>query len=154
MSTRALRIALIFVALCMMTVCAANALTADIVMKTSKTAQDSIVNEGEDLAIVVELDGADVSTYRWFFNDELIPGADYATLDIISATVDDAGKYRFEAFNDEGAMVVSMEFNVRVIEKELPKSGDSAVSKSVLFAAMALLTVIGGYAFYRKRRAA
>lgn len=136
--------------------CAAQALTATVVMKVSRTAQDSIINEGEDLSIDVQIDGVAPSSYLWYFNGVAISGANESVYSIDAATPEDAGTYRMEAYDDAGKMLLSMDFSVRVIEKALPKSGDDtlgilpvALVMAGIFAAMG-----AGIAIKRKRAAA
>lgn len=136
------------------TAVAAQAVSASVVMKVSKTAQDSVINEGEDLSIAVEIDGVTPASYRWYFGDEVIVGANYPLYSIVSATTRDAGVYRVEAFDDDGGMLISMEFNVRVMEKALPKSGDSTPDAGLLIGAIAAAGLTGGAVIARKRRAA
>ena len=152
--TRTMRALVIALALCAFVCVAAQAISANVVMKTSKVAQDSIVNEGEDLSISVALDDASITAYRWYFNDEPLTGAIYASYDLIAATPDDAGLYRMDAFDAEGRMVVSMEFNVRVIEKALPKAGDGTLGKGALAAMMAAAAGAMTFLIVRKRREA
>ena len=152
--TRTMRALVMALALCAFVCVAAQAISANVVMKTSKVAQDSIVNEGEDLSISVSLDDDSITAYRWYFNDEPITGAIYDSYDIISAAPDDAGLYRMDAFDAESKMIVSMEFNVRVIEKALPKAGDDTLSKGALIAMMAAAAGAMGFLIIRKRREA
>ena len=158
MSARILRAAAAFVMLAIMavtTASAANAISANVVMKVSRTAQDSVINEGEDLSIDVNLEGVEPASYRWYFGEEAIPGANYSMHCITSATMDDAGIYRVEAFNDEGGMLVSMDFNVRIMEKAMPKSGDETIGAGIMAGIMALFcAVLGGAVYARRRRAA
>lgn len=152
--TRTMRALVIALALCAFVCVAAQAISANVVMKTSKVAQDSIVNEGEDLSISVSLDDPSITAYRWYFNDAPITGAIYSAYDIISAKPDDAGLYRMDAFDADGRMIVSMEFNVRVIEKALPKAGDGTLSRGALIAMMAAAAGMMSFLIIRKRREA
>lgn len=151
MTMRALIMALV---LCAFVSFAAQAISANVVMKTSKTAQDSIVNEGEDLSISVSLDDPSITAYRWYFNDEAISGAVYDNLDIMNAQTDDAGLYRMDAFDADGRMVVSMEFNVRVIEKALPKAGDRTLSGGAVAAMAGGISCAIGFLVIKKKREA
>ena len=157
MSARICRIAMAVVMLAVMIVTCAGAegaISANVVMKVSRTAQDSIINEGEDLSIDVNIDGVEPASYRWYFGEEPISGANYSMHSISAATMDDAGMYRVEAFDEEGGMLVSMDFNVRVMEKAMPKSGDNTVSAGVVAGAMAALAAIACALFARRRHAA
>ena len=155
MSARLLRIAAIVLATCvlMANVAVAQQLSANVVMKVSKAAQDSIVNEGEDLTISVSVDGA--ASYLWYRGGEAITGANHAAYTIASATVQDADTYRVDAFGEDGGMLMSMEFPVRVVEKALPKSGDDTLSVGALAAIMcAAGAVLCAIFVVRKRKAA
>lgn len=155
MSARILRFAAVMIAAVILFTAAASALSANVVMKVSRTAQDSIINEGEDLLIDVVLEGIEPASYVWYFEDEVIPGAVFRSYTIASATVLDAGTYRIEAFGEDGGMLVSMEFSVRVIEKALPKSGDNTMgfgSMAAIMGAMGL--AITGAAVKAKKHAA
>ena len=137
------RIFIAVIAIAMMltaSVYTAQALSAGVVMTVSRTTQDSIINEGENLTIDVQLDEVEPALYRWYFNDELIPGATANVYTIASAVPEDAGMYRVEAYSENGKMLVTMEFSVRVIENALPKSGDDTMSIGVITAAMAVCT--------------
>jgi len=157
-SARICRIAAAFIMLAVMSVTiagAAHAISANVVMKVSRTAQDSIINEGEDLSIDVNFEGIDPASYRWFFDDVAINGAIYSCHTIASATPADAGTYRVEAFDAEGGMLVSMDFSVRVVEKEMPKSGDGTIDAGVIAGIMvAAAMTIAGAAYAKKRRSA
>ena len=114
----------------------AQALSASVVMKVSRTAQDSVVNVGEDLTIDVDIEGVEPAMCRWFFEDELIEGADSCVLSIGSASLEDAGAYRMEAYDAEGAMLVSMEFAVRVVDKAGAVAGGMTLCAAGLTALM------------------
>lgn len=141
----------------LMTACmgAAQALNASVVMKVSRTAQDPVVNAGEDLTIDVALEGVTPAAYRWYFNDAALAGADQRAYTLFSAQIEDAGLYRVEAFDETGKMLVSMEFTVRVVEKALPKAGDDTLSVAPVAGAMGLAAAGMTTALVRhKRRAA
>ena len=156
MSARFLKAAaaVVLTAILLATTAAAQAVSASVVMKVSKTAQDSVINEGEDLSIAVDIDGVNPASYRWYFGDEVIAGADYPLYSIVSATTRDAGVYRIEAFDDDGGMLISMAFNVRVMEKAMPKSGDGTLDAGLMIGAIAAAGLTGGAVIARKRRAA
>jgi hypothetical protein len=133
---------------------AARALTATVVMKVSRTAQDSIINEGEDLSIDVQIDGVAPASYLWYFDGAAIPGADERVYSIDAATPEDAGTYRMEAYDEAGKMLLSMDFSVRVNEKAVPKSGDDTVGILPVALVMAALFAAMGAAVWAKRRRA
>lgn len=135
------------------TAAGASAISANVTMKVSRTAQDSIVNAGEDLTIDVQLDGIEPDCYRWFFEDQLIEDAESRVLVIRAATLEDAGSYRMEAYAEDGSMLVSMDFAVRVIDNALPKSGDSTLGVAPVAAMMAMCAGGVGLLARRMRRA-
>ena len=52
-------------------------------------------------------------------------------------------------------MLVSMDFSVRVVEKEMPKSGDGTIDAGVIAGIMvAAAMTIAGAAYAKKRRSA
>lgn len=157
MSTRIMRVAAVVILVAVMLVAAAGsafALSANVVMRVSRTAQDSIINVGEDLTIDVALDGVAPAMCRWYFGEELIEGADGNSLIIRNAALEDAGTYRYEAYNDSGVMLVSMEFAVRVIDKALPKSGDDTLGLWLVGGMMALCVAGGSTLVIRRKLAA
>lgn len=151
MSKGFMRIFIAITAIIMMlaaSVCTAQALSAGVVMTVSRTTQDSIINEGENLTIDVQLDSVEPAVYRWYYNNELIINADANVYTIASAVPEDAGMYKVEAYSEDGKMLVTMEFSVRVIDNALPKSGDDTIGLgciastiSVCAAGMAVLVI-------------
>jgi hypothetical protein len=133
---------------------AAGALTATVVMKVARTAQDSIINEGEDLSIDVQIEGSSPSAYRWLFEGAPIAGATERVYNIESATVADAGVYRMEAYDEAGKLILSMDFSVRVVEKALPKSGDATLGLVSLVATMGASGAVAATAVAVKKRRA
>ena len=157
MSKKFMRIAAVFAMVAVMLVAAAGsafALSANVVMRVSRTAQDSIISVGEDLTIDVELDGVAPAACRWYFGDELLADETGSKLMIRNAQIEDAGTYRFEAYDAEGKMLVSMEFAVRVVDKALPKSGDDTLGLWLVGGAMALFAAAGSALIIRRNRCA
>ena len=152
MKKRVWRVALVVLAMLVAAVGSAYAMSANVVMKVSRTAQDSVVNAGEDLTIDVQLDGVAPAMYKWYFEDTLIDDAADRVYTIRRAEVEDAGMYRMEAFGDDGAMLVSMEFAVRVIEDELPQAGDNTLSIGLVSGIMLLSAAAMAAAIVRSRR--
>lgn len=154
MSKRFLCIALVILAMLVAAVGSAHALSANVVMKVSRTAQDSVVNAGEDLTIDVRLDGVEPAMYKWYFEDALIEGASDRVYTVRRAAIEDAGMYRMEAFGDDGSMLVSMEFAVRVIENKLPQAGDDTLGIGLVSGIMSLSAAAMAAAIIRSRRTA
>lgn len=132
----------------------AQALSANVVMKVSRTCQDPVINVGEDLAIAVDIEGVEPAAYRWFFENELMDDLGGSVLRIGSAVPEDSGVYRMEAYGADGAMLVSMEFSVRVVDKALPKSGDDTLNRGVVAGGMSLCAAgLTAVVVFRKRAA-
>ena len=132
----------------------AYAMSANVVMKVSRTAQDSVINVGEDLTIDVRLDGVSPARYMWYFENQLIEGADDRVYTITRAAVEDAGMYRMDAYGEDGSMLASMEFAVRVIEEKLPQAGDDTLGIGVIVGIMGASAAVMGAAIKRSRNAA
>lgn len=157
MSKKIMRIAAVIALVAVMLVAAAGsafALSANVVMRVSRTAQDSIINVGEDLTIDVALDGVAPATCRWYFGEELLEGENTNALIIRSAAVEDAGTYRYEAYDANGNMLVSMEFAVRVVDKALPKSGDDTLGLWAVGGCMVMFAAVGSMLVVRRKRTA
>ena len=125
---------------------AEGTISTTVLMRVSHMTQNAVVDVGEDLSIEVNIDGVTPETYQWYFNDEPIQGATQKVLNIVDAQPEDAGIYRLDAFDAEGAMVVSMDISARVVKDEVPQSGDSSMPVGYAFAGMlmcaAALTVL------------
>ena len=154
MSKRFLCVALMILAMLVAAVGSAYAMSANVVMKVSRTAQDSVINAGEDLTIDIQLDGVEPSMYKWYFKDALIEGADSRVYTLRSAAVEDAGIYRMEAYGEDGTMLASMEFAVRVIEDVMPQAGDDTLGIGLVTGIMVLSAAGMGAAVIRKKRLA
>ena len=140
MNMRLLKItALIWVLLAIMgTASAREAIQTTVTMRVSKMTQNAVVNAGEDLSIDVDIDGVKPDSYQWYFNDQAIEGANRKVLNIVNAQPENAGLYRMDAFDESGAMVVSMDIAARVIEDTVPKSGDPSMPVGAAFGGMGL----------------
>lgn len=125
--------AIVAVALLSINACAfaQNAIDTTVVMRVSHMTQNAVVDAGEDLSIEVNIDGVTPEAYQWYFNDQPIQGATQKVLNIVNAETADAGLYRLDAFDGAGAMAVSMDMAVRVVEDVVPQSGDSSMPVSV-----------------------
>ena len=142
------RIAVLLAALCLACCWAAvaeNAVSTNVVMRVSRLVQDSVVNEGEELSMEVNMEGMEPASYQWYFNDVPIDGAVQKVYNIVNAREEDAGVYRLDAFDANGKMVLSVDLAVRVVSKKVPQSGDASLPLSAVLLAMgaaaALLTV-------------
>jgi len=153
-SKRFLCVALMILAMLVAAVGSAYAMSANVVMKVSRTAQDSVINAGEDLTIDIQLDGVEPAMYKWYFEDALIEGADSRVYTLRSAEVEDAGIYRMEAYGEDGTMLASMEFAVRVIEDVMPQAGDDTLGIGLVTGIMGLSAAGMGAAVIRKKRLA
>lgn len=140
MKTRlAMLLTVILVALAALNVaCAETAISTTVTMRVSHMTQNAVVNAGEDLSIEVGINGVDADSYQWYFNDQPIEGANQKVYNVVNAQPEDAGIYRLDAFDADGAMVVSMDISARVVEPEVPQSGDGSLPVGAAFAGMAL----------------
>lgn len=106
---------------------AAGAVSTTLILRASRVTQNAVINVGEDLSMEVLLEGAEPDAYQWYFNNEPISGSNQKVYNIIDASVADSGIYRLDAFDAAGKMIVSMDINARVIDPEVPKSGDNSM---------------------------
>ena len=132
--------AVLLIALLGLSLCASaqETVKTTVVMRVSHMTQNAVVDVGEDLTIEVNIDGVNPATYQWFFNNQPIEGANQKVLNIINAQTSDSGLYRLDAFDEGGAMVVSMDISARVVDKAVPKSGDDSMSVGYAFGGMAV----------------
>ena len=157
MSRRFARMAVAMLTVMMLLIAAvpaAQALSAGVMMTVSRTTQDSVINEGENLTIDVQLDGVEPARYIWYFEGNVIDGASGSVYSVTEATVQDAGLYRVEAYSEDGTMLMLMEFDLRVIDKALPKSGDNTPGAGVLTVAFLSCSAAAAALIVRRRLAA
>lgn len=131
---------LLLIALLTLSLCASaeGAIRTTVVMRVSRMTQNAVVNAGEDLSIEVNIDGVNPDTYQWYFNDQPIQGANQKVLNILNAQPSDAGLYRLDAFDENGAMLVSMDIAARVKDNAVPQSGDRSLPVGVALGGMAV----------------
>ncbi|MBR6891068.1 MAG: immunoglobulin domain-containing protein, partial [Clostridia bacterium] len=91
-------------------------ISTTVLMRVSRMTQNAVVNAGEDLSIEVAIDGAQPARYQWYFNDAPIEGANQKVYNIANAQPEHTGVYRLDAFDESGAMLVSMDVAARVLE--------------------------------------
>ncbi len=131
--------ALLAVVLCLCALASAEeTISTTVMLRVSRMTQNAVVNAGEDLSIEVNIDGVHPTRYQWYFNDAPIDGATQKVFNIVNAQPDDTGVYRLDAFNDNGDMLVSMDIAARVVEDEVPQSGDGSMPVGFAFAGIAL----------------
>ena len=143
-NTRFARLAAIMlIALVALSLCASaqESIRTTVVMRVSHMTQNAVVDAGEDLSIEVNIDGVTPDAYQWYFNDQAIEGANQKVLNIVNAQPADAGIYRLDAFDQSGAMVVSMDIAARVVDKTVPQSGDSSLPVGYALVGMAVCGV-------------
>lgn len=116
----------------------AEEISTTVVMRVSRMTQNAIVNVGEDLTLEVGIEGVEPDSFQWYFEDELIPGADQRIYTIVNAQPADSGTYRLEAFGADGRMLVSMDIIARVVEETIPKSGDASLPVGAAIAVFVL----------------
>lgn len=129
-----------------MVTCASSAVSTTVILRVSKITQSAVVNVGEDLSMEVALDGCEPDTYQWYYQDAPIANANQKVYNIVDAELTDSGIYRMEAFDANGKMLVSMDINARVIDPNIPKSGDDSfpieVAVGVLLMSCAVLFLV------------
>lgn len=135
---------LLLIALLTLGLCASaeGAIRTTVVMRVSRMTQNAVVNAGEDLSIEVNIDGVNPDTYQWYFNDQPIQGANQKVLNILNAQPSDAGLYRMDAFDENGAMLVSMDIAARVKDNAVPQSGDRSLPVGVALGGMAVCAAV------------
>ncbi len=156
MMKRWTKLAVILIAVTLIaSVCAIaeGTISTTVLMRVSRMTQNAVVKAGEDLSIEVNIDGATPASYQWYFNDAPIDGANQKVYNIVNAQPEHTGVYRLDAFDENGAMVVSMDVSARVVEDDVPQAGDGSLPVGAAMAGIvacgALLTVL-----MRKRREA
>lgn len=151
--TRILRLAaMVLIALMAMGVNASaqESISTTVVMRVSRMLQNAVVDAGEDLSIEVNIAGVTPDSYQWYFNDQPIAGANQKVLNIVNAQPEDAGLYRLDAFDADGAMVVSMDIAARVVDKSaVPQSGDGSLPVGLAMAGM--VACAGALVLLRRR---
>ena len=148
----ALVLAVLVLALGMCAV-AEGMISTTVVMRVSKMTQNAVVNAGEDLSMEVNIDGVQPDSYQWYFQDQRIEGARQKVYSIVNAQVENSGIYRMEAFDASGNMLVSMEISARVIDPNVPQSGDDSLSLAVPASMFALAGAAMIIVFRRKAEA-
>ena len=116
---------------------AEGTISTTVLMRVSRMTQNAVVKAGEDLSIEVNIDGAAPASYQWYFNDAPIDGANQKVYNIVNAQSAHTGVYRLDAFDENGAMVVSMDVSARVVEDEVPQAGDGSLPVGVAIAGFA-----------------
>lgn len=117
---------------------AEGTISTTVVMRVSKLTQNAVVDAGEDLSIEVSIDGVEPAEYQWYFNDAPIEGANQKVYNIVNAQPEHTGVYRMDAFDANGAMLVSMDVAARVREDEVPQAGDGSLPVGVAIAGLAV----------------
>jgi len=78
---------------------------ADLAPVANVIAGERILNAGDRLELTADTSGSAPVAFAWFRNDQLIAGQTSATLVIAAATADDAGAYRYEAYDASSQLV-------------------------------------------------
>ena len=116
---------------------AEGTISTTVLMRVSRMTQNAVVKAGEDLSIEVNIDGVTPASYQWYFNDAPIDGANQKVYNIVNAQPEHTGVYRLDAFDEGGAMVVSMDVSARVLEDEVPQAGDGSLPVGAAIAGIA-----------------
>ena len=141
MRKRWMKLAMVLVAVMLAaSVCAIaeGTISTTVLMRVSRMTQNAVVKAGEDLSIEVGIDGVEPAEYQWYFNDAPIEGANQKVYNIVNAQPENTGVYRMDAFDENGAMVVSMDVSARVLEDEVPKAGDGSMPVGYAIAGLAV----------------
>ncbi len=117
---------------------AEGTISTTVLMRVSRMTQNAVVKAGEDLSIEVGIDGVTPQSYQWYFNDVPIDGATQKVYNIVNAVPENTGVYRLDAFDADGAMLVSMDVVCRVLEDEVPQAGDGSLPVGFALGGMAL----------------
>ena len=133
--------------------CAEGSISTTVLMRVSKMTRNAVVDEGEDLSIEVNIDGVEPAAYQWYFNDAPIDGATHKVYNIVDARPEDTGVYRMDAFDADGAMLVSMDVSARVRVDEVPQAGDHSLPIGIAFAGLALCGGLLAVLLRRRRMA-
>lgn len=128
-------------------------ISTTVVMRVSHMTQNAVVDVGEDLSMEVNIDGVEPFAYQWYYEDELIEGANQKVYSIVNAKVEDSGVYRMDAFDEGGRMLVSMDISARVIDNTVPKSGDTSMPVGYAVVGLALASGVLLVVFRRKKEA-
>ena len=144
MRNRVLKIAALIIVCLFALGCAVaeSMISTTVVMRVSHMTQNAVINMGEDLSMEINIDGVNPASYQWYFNDAAIPGANQKVYSLVNAQPEDTGIYRMDAFDANGRMLVSMDISARVIDTNVPKSGDSSLPVGAAVAAMGAAGVV------------
>lgn len=132
----ALLAAILIIMMLSVSAVADGAISTTVLMRVSRMTQNAVVNAGEDLSIEVGIDGVQPAQYQWYFNDAPIDGATQKVYNIVNAQPEHTGVYRLDAFDEGGAMVVSMDVSARVLVDEVPKAGDGSMPVGIAIAGL------------------
>ncbi len=129
-------------------------ISTTVVMRVSRMTQSAVVNVGEDLSMEVNIEGVEPASYQWYYEGQAISGANQKAYSIVNAKVENSGVYRMDAFDANGKMLVSMDISARVIDDNVPKSGDVSMPVGVAIGGFVLAAVVLVLAFWRRKPAA
>ncbi len=129
-------------------------ISTTVVMRVSRMTQSAVVNVGEDLSMEVNIEGVEPASYQWYYEGQAISGANQKAYSIVNAKVENSGVYRMDAFDANGKMLVSMDISARVIDDNVPKSGDASMPVGVAIGGFVLAAAVLVLAFWRRKPAA
>ena len=129
---------------------AEDTISTTVLMRVSRMTQNAVVDAGEDLSIEVGIDGVSPAHYQWYFNDVPIEGADQKVYNIVNAQPEHTGVYRLDAFDESGAMLVSMDVSARVVEEDVPQAFDGSMPVGLAFAGIAVCAALLAVLLYRR----
>lgn len=132
---------------------AEGVISTTVIMRVSRITQNAVVDVGEDLSMEVQIDGVEPSVYQWYFEDQLIIGANQKVYSIVNAQVENSGIYRMDAYDADGKMLVSMDISARVIDDSVPKAGDNSMPVGVAVAGLVGSALVLAFTLRRKVKA-
>lgn len=129
-------------------------ISTTVVMRVSRMTQSAVVNVGEDLSMEVNIEGVEPASYQWYYEGQAISGANQKAYSIVNAKVENSGVYRMDVFDANGKMLVSMDISARVIDDNVPKSGDASMPVGMAIGGFVLAAAVLVLAFWRRKPAA
>lgn len=127
-------------------------LGATVNVRATRDVRDSVIRAGEDVDLLVTLTGFSPEICQWYREGEALEGENQASLHLEDAAVSDTGVYRMDALDADGRVRVSVDVALRVVDDQLPQTGDSALPAAVPITVMSVAALAA--LMLRKRRGA
>jgi len=122
---------------CMGAASAEGMISASVQVRASRNVYDSVIRAGEDVDMTVDIVGFEPAACQWYFGDAPVDGANAKVMHIDSAEVSDTGMYRLDALDENGRVRLSVDVALRVVDREIPQTGDARLPHGVLVAVIA-----------------